>query len=54
MAVEHFNDLADGEDKRSQAAAQKLGRLYVERMQTLMLRPDIIKAMQSVAIRKYE
>lgn len=59
MAVEHFNDLSDHYSRLSDShtllsQSQKLGRLYVERMQNLMLRPDIIHTMQTVSLSQYK
>jgi hypothetical protein len=43
LAVEHYNTLETPDASRKH-------RLYVERMQNLLLRPDIILAMQQVSL----
>ena len=47
--MEYFNDMDPPTD-----LSQKMHRQYVERMQNLMLRPDIIIAMQQVSLRQYD
>jgi len=47
--VEYFNDMEPGTP-----LSVKMHRQYVERMQHLMLRPDIIIAMQQVSLSQYD
>ena len=47
LAVEHYNTLGTPDASRKH-------RLYVERMQNLLLRPDIILAMQQVSLTQYQ
>lgn len=47
LAVEHYNTLGTPDSSRKH-------RLYVERMQNLLLRPDIILAMQQVSLTQYQ
>ena len=47
LAVEHYNTLETPDASRKH-------RLYVERMQNLLLRPDIILAMQQVSLTQYQ
>ncbi len=49
MAVEHYNTFGGGTPH-----SQRMHRLYVERMQNFLLRPDIILAMQSVSLNQYQ
>ena len=47
--MEYFNDM-----EPATPLSLKMHRQYVERMQQLMLRPDIILAMQQVSLSQYD